>query len=71
MHIIMHMAAQMHPYVTVHILENRLSIFCPYMIDTLIQTPSTRQKIAMSTFIDCLLLMLLNHEGAFHGLGGH
>ena len=45
-------------------------IFCLYMIDTLMhypEIPSTRQHLARSAFTDDFLLMLLNHEGAFHG----
>ena len=44
------------------------------MIDTLMhysETPNTTQQIAMSAFSDGLLMMLLNHKGAFLGPGWH
>ena len=44
------------------------------MIDTLMhypETPNTRQYIARYAFTYAFLLMLLNHEGAFQGPGGH
>ena len=50
------------------------SIFCLYVIDTLMhypETPNTRQKIVRSALTYSFLPMLLNHEDAFHGPGGN